>query len=103
MSFRAFDMPSTTVEELRGSQLRRGLESLEGVAEVRGRGLMLGVGLAEGVDAAAVGADLLERGLVVNVPKASTLRLLPPLTVDSSQVERAVALIGESLLSYSPR
>jgi predicted acetylornithine/succinylornithine family transaminase len=87
----------------RGSQLRRGLESLEGVAEVRGRGLMLGVGLAEGVDAAAVGADLLERGLVVNVPKASTLRLQPPLTGDYSQVERAVALIGESLISYSPR
>ena len=56
---------------------------------------MLGVGLEEGIDAAAVGADLLERGLIVNVPEPGTLRLLPPLTVDSDQIERAVALIGD--------
>ena len=66
--------------------------------EVRGRGLMLGVGLEEGIDAAAVGADLLERGLIVNVPEPGTLRLLPPLTVDAEQIERAAGLIGESLL-----
>jgi predicted acetylornithine/succinylornithine family transaminase len=89
------------VREL-GAALRESLLGLEGVAEVRGRGLMLGVGLAGGIDAAAVGADLLERGLIVNVPEPGTLRLLPPLTVDSAQIERAVGLIGESLLSYSP-
>jgi acetylornithine/N-succinyldiaminopimelate aminotransferase len=58
-----------------GGELRQGLLAHEGVVEVRGRGLMLGVGLADGIDAAAVAADLLERGL---------------------------ALIGDSLLSYSP-
>ncbi|MDX6622710.1 MAG: acetylornithine/N-succinyldiaminopimelate aminotransferase [Solirubrobacterales bacterium] len=81
----------------RGTQLREGLEALEGVRETRGRGLMVGVGLAEGIDAAAVGADLLRRGLVVNVPAPDTLRLLPPLVVDPEQIERAVGLIGESL------
>jgi acetylornithine/N-succinyldiaminopimelate aminotransferase len=85
----------------RGGKLRDGLAALAGVAEVRGRGLMVGVGLAEGIDAAAVGADLLRRGLVVNVPAPSTLRLLPPLLVESSQIERAVGLIGESLLGSS--
>jgi acetylornithine/N-succinyldiaminopimelate aminotransferase len=81
----------------RGTQLRAGLEALDGVRETRGRGLMVGVGLAEGVDAAAVGADLLRRGLVVNVPAPGTLRLLPPLVVNPEQVERAVGLIAESL------
>ncbi len=80
-----------------GARLREALLALDAVDQVRGRGLMLGVGLAEGIDAAAVGADLLERGLIVNVPEAGTLRLLPPLTVDSDQVERAVALIGDAL------
>jgi acetylornithine/N-succinyldiaminopimelate aminotransferase len=84
------------VREL-GRALREGLLGLDGVAEVRGRGLMVGVGLSERFDAAAVGADLLERGLVVNVPEPGTLRLLPPLTVDEDQVERAVRAIGESL------
>jgi acetylornithine/N-succinyldiaminopimelate aminotransferase len=84
----------------RGAQLRAGLEALDGVAGTRGRGLMVGVALEEGVDAAAVGADLLQRGLVVNVPAPSTLRLLPPLVVNSDQVEQAVGLIGESLLGF---
>jgi acetylornithine/N-succinyldiaminopimelate aminotransferase len=88
------------VREL-GAELTAGLAALDGVAEVRGRGLMIGVGLAPGFDAPAVGADLLERGLVVNVPAPSTLRLLPPLLIDSSHVERAVGLIGESLLGLS--
>ena len=51
---------------------------------------MLGVGLEPGIDAAAVGADLLGRGLIVNVPEPGTLRLLPPLIVDAEQIERAV-------------
>jgi acetylornithine/N-succinyldiaminopimelate aminotransferase len=88
------------VREL-GAELRDGLAGLEGVEEVRGRGLMIGVGLKPDIDAHAVGADLLQRGLVVNVPVASTLRLLPPLLVESSQIERAVGLIGESLLGSS--
>jgi acetylornithine/N-succinyldiaminopimelate aminotransferase len=86
-----------------GAAMREDLLGLDGVREVRGRGLMLGVGLAEGIDAAAIGADLLGRGLVVNVPEPGTLRLLPPLTVDPAQVERAVALIEASLLSCRAR
>ncbi|HET6999035.1 MAG TPA: acetylornithine/succinylornithine family transaminase [Solirubrobacterales bacterium] len=88
------------VREL-GSVLREGLTGLDGVVEARGRGLMVGVGLAEGIDAQAVGADLLQHGLVVNVPAPSTLRLLPSLLVESSQVEQAIGLIGESLLGLS--
>jgi acetylornithine/N-succinyldiaminopimelate aminotransferase len=88
-----------SVREL-GALLRAGLEGLPGVAGTRGRGLMIGVALEEGIDAPAVGTDLLERGLVVNVPAPSTLRLLPPLVVEAEQIDRAVGLIGESLLSF---
>ncbi len=95
----AIDDPALlrSVREL-GTRLRSGLEGLPGVAGTRGRGLMVGVALEDGIDAAAVGADLLERGLVVNVPALGTLRLLPPLVVEPDQVDRAVGLIGESLL-----
>jgi predicted acetylornithine/succinylornithine family transaminase len=85
-----------SVREL-GGRLRSGLEELPGVAGTRGRGLMIGVALEDGIDAAAIGADLLQRGLIVNVPAPSTLRLLPPLIVDGDQIDRGVALIGESL------
>jgi acetylornithine/N-succinyldiaminopimelate aminotransferase len=90
------------VREL-GAALSAGLAALDGIREVRGRGLMLGVGLEGGIDAAALAADLLERGLIVNVPEPGTLRLLPPLTVEPAQLERAVALIGSSLVSCGPR
>jgi len=84
------------VREL-GETLRGRLGELDGVEEVRGRGLMIGVGLVEGIDAATIGADLLQRGLVVNVPNPSTLRLLPPLTIESEHLDRAVELIAASI------
>jgi predicted acetylornithine/succinylornithine family transaminase len=81
----------------RGAMLRDGLLDLDGVREVRGQGLMLGVGL-DGIESAPVAADLLERGLIVNAPERESLRLLPPLIVGADQIERAVSAIGESLL-----
>ena len=90
------------VREL-GAYMCEKLDVLQGVAGTRGRGLMVGVGLEEGIDSAAVGADLLERGLVVNAPRPDTLRLLPPLVIDSDHVDRAIGLIGDSLLGFSSR
>jgi acetylornithine/N-succinyldiaminopimelate aminotransferase len=90
------------VREL-GAYVCERLQALDGVAETRGRGLMVGVGLDDGIDAAAVGADLLQRGLVVNVPRPDTLRLLPPLVIDSDHVDSAVGLIEESLLGFAAR
>ncbi|HEU5105476.1 MAG TPA: acetylornithine/succinylornithine family transaminase [Solirubrobacterales bacterium] len=90
------------VREL-GAYLCERLDGLQGVRETRGRGLMVGVGLEEGIDSAAVVADLLERGLVANAPRPDTIRLLPPLVIDSDHVDRAVDLIGESLLGFASR
>lgn len=90
------------VREL-GAVLREGLLAIDGVQDVRGRGLMLGVGLDAGIDGPALAAELLRSGLIVNVPEPGTLRLLPPLTVDSAQVERAVGLIADSLLTFAGR
>jgi predicted acetylornithine/succinylornithine family transaminase len=77
-----------------GATLREGLEAIDSVREVRGRGLMLGVGLEVGIDAAKVRDDLLEDGLVVNVPEPGTLRLLPPLVIGEEELRRAVELLS---------
>ena len=86
-----------------GAKLRDDLLALDGVREVRGRGLMLGVGLEEGIDAVALGSDLLRSGLVVNVPEPGTVRLLPPLAIETARSERAVALFRDSLISCRVR
>jgi acetylornithine/N-succinyldiaminopimelate aminotransferase len=80
-----------------GADLRERLEAIDGVREVRGRGLMLGVGLADGIDAGEAAAAALASGLVVNVPEPGTLRLLPPLTIGEAEVERGCSLLAAAL------
>ena len=80
-----------------GSSLRDGLAALDGVTEVRGRGLMVGVGLAEDLDAAAVGAAALAAGLVINVPGERMLRLLPPLIIDEADVAEALERLATAI------
>ena len=80
-----------------GGILQDALLEIPGVEEVRGRGLMLGVGLADGFASAQVAAGLLERGLVVNPPEPGTLRLLPPLIIGETEIEEAVEKIRAEL------
>jgi predicted acetylornithine/succinylornithine family transaminase len=80
-----------------GRRLVDALRGVPGVVDVRGRGLMLGVELAEGLDAKAIYADLLDNGLIVNAVTPTTLRLVPPITVTDSEIDEAVALIVDAL------
>ncbi|MDQ2623128.1 MAG: acetylornithine/succinylornithine family transaminase [Actinomycetota bacterium] len=80
-----------------GARLTAGLVDMDGVREVRGRGLMLGIGLEEGLVAGEIYTDLLDRGLVANAPRPDTIRLLPPFILSDEQADRAVTLIGETL------
>jgi acetylornithine/N-succinyldiaminopimelate aminotransferase len=80
-----------------GERLRGGLAQLEAVEEVRGRGLMVGAALAEGVDAAQVAARALREGLVINVPAQETLRFLPPLVIGEADVDEALAKLESAL------
>ena len=88
------------VREL-GERLSNGLAGIDGVREVRGKGLMLGVGLEEGIDASDLSANLLRSGLIVNVPEPGTLRLLPPLVIEEEEADRAVGLIGEGIAALA--
>jgi predicted acetylornithine/succinylornithine family transaminase len=84
------------VREL-GERLAGGLRETAGVAEVRGRGLMIGIRLEDGIDAAEAAARMLAEGLVVNVPAPSTLRMLPPLIVGEAEIDEALEIVGRTL------
>lgn len=94
----AIDRPETLrrVRTL-GARFADELAAVPGVREVRGRGLMIGVGLEEGLDAIALNADLLARGIVANAPRPDTIRLLPPFTLTDSQCDKAVGTLTEAL------
>jgi acetylornithine/succinyldiaminopimelate/putrescine aminotransferase len=80
-----------------GQRIVDGLRGVRGVVDVRGRGLMLGVALADGLDARAAAAHLLGEGLIVNAVDPTTIRLLPPLTVSDDEIDEAVAMIADAL------
>ena len=89
------DAPS--VAERQGKRIVDALRTTPGVVDVRGRGLMLGVELADGIDAKAIYTDLLGLGLIVNAVTPTTLRLVPPITVSDDEIDEAVAMIAASL------
>jgi acetylornithine/N-succinyldiaminopimelate aminotransferase len=80
-----------------GERFRDGLTGLEQIEEVRGRGLMVGVTVSDGIDASDVAERALEAGLVINVPGPSMLRFLPPLVIDEGEVDEALALLSGAL------
>jgi acetylornithine/N-succinyldiaminopimelate aminotransferase len=84
------------VREL-GERFRAGLAEFDGVIEVRGRGLMVGVTLADGVDTTEIAAGGLEQRLVFNVPGQRMLRFLPPLVVDEADIDDALERLGQAL------
>ena len=79
-----------------GGRFREGLESIDAVGEVRGRGLMLGAQL-QGVEAGDTASRLLAEGLIVNPIGQDTLRFLPPLNIEEAAADEALAILGRVL------
>jgi len=83
------------VREL-GGRLSDGLKELDGISVVRGRGLMVGAGLA-GDGARQVALRALEQGLIVNPIGERMLRFLPPLVIGEGEIDEALAILGRVL------
>ena len=75
-----------------GTRLCDGLDGMDAIAEVRGRGLMVGARLAR-ADARETAARALDRGLIVNPIGEDTLRFLPPLVIGDSDVDEALEIL----------
>ena len=82
-----------------GAYLAQRLAALAGVASVRGKGLLLATVLEPGLDAGEVTSSALRLGLVVNAPAPEVIRLAPPLTVTTAEVDEAVEMLGAALVS----
>ena len=73
----------------KGQLLFDAASQIPGVAEVRGRGLMLGVVLDEAV-AKLVVKHGLEEGLILNAPGSDVIRLTPPLVITDDEIVEAM-------------
>jgi acetylornithine/N-succinyldiaminopimelate aminotransferase len=72
------------------------LSATLGHGEVRGRGLLLALALRRG-DANRVVEAALDRGLLINAPRADTLRFMPALTVTRDEIDEMLKLLEPCL------
>jgi len=87
-----------------GQYLVEGLKKLQNkypfITDVRGRGLLIAIGLDR-----EIGKELtmacLERGLLAVWVKANALRFVPPLIIGNSEVDEALSILDEALSSIS--
>ena len=75
-----------------GEYLRRGLAAVDGVAEVRGEGFLIGMDLETPTAPAAVAAAR-EAGFIINSTGPATLRLAPPLILTAEQAGTFLAAL----------
>ncbi|MEY4444448.1 MAG: hypothetical protein RL301_527 [Actinomycetota bacterium] len=74
--------------------LTKQLSNISGVSEVRGKGLLIGIGLTNPI-ANEISNKLLEKGVLVNAPNPNTIRIAPALILNSREVERFIKIFNE--------
>lgn len=74
--------------------LRTELGSVPGVLEVRGEGLLLGIGLAAPVSA-QIAAAAVEAGFIINPPSPDTIRLAPALNLTTAEADTFIAWFSQ--------
>lgn len=96
------DIPAQAAAK--GERLMNDLRALQDrhpvISEVRGQGLLVAVEFSSDIGPALVAA-IRERGMLCNVVKPNTLRLVPPLTVGDDELTEAVGIIDAALESVS--
>jgi acetylornithine/N-succinyldiaminopimelate aminotransferase len=82
----------------RGAEIRAAITAMNSpiVSELRGAGLLIGVGLAKPV-ANAVATKALELGLIINAPNDESIRLAPPLIVGDTEIAEFTDLFHTAL------
>lgn len=87
--------------EKKGSALKSALQSLPGVKDVSGDGLMLGTLFCDEIKAADVLEKAMQAGLLCLTAK-NKLRLLPPLTITMSEIEEGILILKTVLCQILP-
>jgi len=80
----------------RGAQIHAGLEQelngIDGVREIRGQGLMIGIELAR--PCAELVGIARDAGLLINVTADNVIRLLPALTINETEAAQIVSILA---------
>ena len=73
------------------------------IAEVRGRGLILGMEMQRNEDAAAIARRMLEHGVIINCTAGNVLRFIPPLIFTKNEVDELIRVLDHCILDICDR
>lgn len=80
------------------NNFREKLAAVKGVRDVRGKGMMLGIELDR--DCADLVQMALQRNLLINVTAGNVIRLLPPLIMETEQLQQLSNIVTEIVLEF---
>ena len=72
------------------------LHNRNGVVEVRGKGLMIGIELDR--PCGELVSQALDCGLLINVASGNVVRLLPPLVLSDGEADKISATVGDLII-----
>lgn len=75
------------------------LHNRQGVVEVRGKGLMIGIELNE--PCAPLVQQALDAGLLINVASGNVVRLLPPLVITDAEADKIVNIVADLVIEFT--
>jgi ornithine--oxo-acid transaminase len=67
------------------------------IEDIRGRGLLIGVEVKEGVDTYSLSKELTKRGILTKETRNRTFRLTPPLTIEEDTLMQAIERVKQSI------
>jgi len=76
----------------KAAHFKERLLTMPGVAGISGLGLMIGVTIAEGLDAREIASRCAENGLLILTAKAK-LRIMPPLNITMNEIDKGLDIL----------
>ena len=92
------DQGATTGQRMRDA-FAKNLASQNNVREIRGKGMMIGIELAE--PCVELVNQAMDKGLLMNVTADSVVRLLPPLNITDDEADQMVEIVTELIQGTS--
>lgn len=80
------------------SSFKSTLSSIEGVKEIRGQGLMIGIELSK--PCGELVREALSQGLLINVTSDKVVRLLPPLVMQRQEADLVVSSVSKLIKEF---
>jgi acetylornithine/N-succinyldiaminopimelate aminotransferase len=71
------------------------------VREVRGKGLLMGMQLVDGIVAKEFAGKVRDRGLLIGAAGDNVARMAPPLVIDEADASEAIGILDDTLGEYS--